>query len=726
MTVARNETLVITGMTCANCSARVEKELQQQPGVKEATVNLATEKATISYDETTSSQALITAIENIGYGAIIYDEAHQATIFEEQQKYIKKMRSELIISTLLTAPLMIAMIASLLGVHANWVMFFHQPIVQLLLATPVQFVIGARFYKGAFHALKTKAPNMDVLVAMGTSAAYFLSVYMGFFTNNSGSLYFESSAMIITLILLGKYLEQSAKSKTGNAIRQLMDLQAKTALVIRDGQEYTVAIEEVTLEDTVIVLPGGQIPVDGEILSGSAAIDESMLTGESVPVEKKEQDQVFGGTINTNGSLKIQATNLGSNTVLAKIIRMVEDAQGSKAPIQQIADKISSIFVPTVLIVAFVTLLLTGFLSNNWESAIIHSVSVLVIACPCALGLATPTAIMVGTGLGAKQGILIKGGEALQKATEITSVILDKTGTITVGKPEVTAFESQEPTALATLVALEKNSEHPLAKAIVHYGANLTTVPEVTNFTVLPGAGITGEVAGQEYFVGTRKLMTEIAVDFTAFHTRAQKWEEEGQTVMFMSDKQHVLAVIAVADQIKPSSPQAIARLQEQGIAVYMITGDNQLAANYIGQKVGIPAENIFAEVLPADKQKHVAQLQNQKEIVAMVGDGINDAPALALADIGIAMGNGTDVAMETAEITLMNSDLQSLGKMIDLSQVTLKKIKQNLFWAFFYNVIGIPFAAFGLLNPIIAGGAMAFSSVSVLLNSLSLNRKKL
>ena len=674
------ETFAITGMTCANCSARVEKELKATEGVLEANVNLATEKATVQFDGNLTAENLIQRVEAIGYGAILFDEAHKQKIQEEKAAYLRKMKRDLILSAVLTAPLMIAMIAMLLGSHAGWVHFLHLPLVQLILVTPVQFGVGQRFYRGAYHALKTKAPNMDVLVAMGTSAAFALSVYNGFFNPHNSDLYFESSGMIITLILLGKYLEQKAKTKTSDAIKQLMSLQAKTAMIIVAGEEKEVPIEEVQVGDILRVRPGEQIPVDGKILKGQTTIDESMLTGESLPVDKQVDDQVFGGTVNTTGSIQFSATQVGSMTVLSRIIRMVEDAQGEKAPIQQIADKISSIFVPTVLGLALLTLLATGLVTGDWQQAIVHSVSVLVIACPCALGLATPTAIMVGTGLGAKSGILIKGGGALEKIAHLTT--------------------------------------------IYHYGKDQVDILPVDNFESLTGQGVTGVINGQSYFVGSKRGLKERNISFP--EDRVLALEEEGKTVMFLTDSKKMLAMISVTDQVKASSKAAIAALHQSGIKVKMLTGDNPQTAQYIGEQVGLQASDIVAEVLPEDKAQVVKELQSNGQSVGMVGDGINDAPALALADIGIAMGSGTDIAMETADITLMNSDLLSVEKSIHLSKLTLRKIKQNLFWAFLYNVIGIPFAALGFLNPIIAGGAMAFSSVSVLLNSLSLNQKKL
>lgn len=718
------ETFAITGMTCANCSARVEKELKATEGVLEANVNLATEKATVQFDGNLTAENLIQRVEAIGYGAILFDEAHKQKIQEEKAAYLGKMKRDLILSAVLTAPLMIAMIAMLLGSHAGWVHFLHLPLVQLILVTPVQFGVGQRFYRGAYHALKTKAPNMDVLVAMGTSAAFALSVYNGFFNPHNSDLYFESSGMIITLILLGKYLEQKAKTKTSDAIKQLMSLQAKTAMIVVAGEEKEVPIEEVQVGDILRVRPGEQIPVDGKILKGQTTIDESMLTGESLPVDKQVDDQVFGGTVNTTGSIQFSATQVGSMTVLSRIIRMVEDAQGEKAPIQQIADKISSIFVPTVLGLALLTLLATGLVTGDWQQAIVHSVSVLVIACPCALGLATPTAIMVGTGLGVKSGILIKGGGALEKIAHLTTIVLDKTGTITEGKPVVADFEAVDPQALAYLTSLEQHSEHPLAKAIYHYGKDQVEILPVDNFESLTGQGVTGVINGQSYFVGSKRGLKERNISFP--EDRVLALEEEGKTVMFLTDSKKMLAMISVTDQVKASSKAAIAALHQSGIKVKMLTGDNPQTAQYIGEQVGLQASDIVAEVLPEDKAQVVKELQSNGQSVGMVGDGINDAPALALADIGIAMGSGTDIAMETADITLMNSDLLSVEKSIHLSKLTLRKIKQNLFWAFLYNVIGIPFAALGFLNPIIAGGAMAFSSVSVLLNSLSLNQKKL
>lgn len=726
-------TLSITGMTCANCSARVEKELNEQAGVLNANVNLATERATIQHDASLSVESLIESVEKIGYGAILYDDAHKAKIAEHKRKEHRKMKRDLIVSALLSAPMLIAMVFMMAGNHSFLIMFLHKPIVQFLLATPVQFLIGWRFYRGAYHAISTKAPNMDVLVAVGTSAAYLLSIYNGFLGGDPTHLYFESSAVIITLILLGKYLEQNAKNKTSNAIKQLMALQAKEAIVIREGKEQRVSIEEVLVGDTIRVLPGTQIPVDGRVLEGFSTVDESMLTGESLPVEKKADDDVFGGTLNSSGSFLFKATQIGSETTLSRIIRMVEEAQGTKAPIQAIADKISAIFVPAVLIIAVITLGVTMLVTKNWEQSLIQSVSVLVIACPCALGLATPTAIMVGTGLGAKNGILIKNGEALERASKIDALVLDKTGTITEGKPSVTDMKiyqadvtTEEMLTLAAI--LEKNSEHPLAKAIVAKAdeKNLNISEEVSHFEALVGAGIKGDINQKSYYIGTKSLMEKQNIATHQADHEVSTIESQGKTVIYIADSQQLVGIIGLADQIKKTSLKAIKELESQGVEVYMMTGDNQLAAEYIGQQIGLSAEHIFAKVLPADKANYVENLKKEGKFVGMVGDGINDAPALATADVGLAMGTGTDIAMETADVTIMNGDLQKVNSTIFLSKTTMRKIKQNLFWAFFYNTIGIPFAALGFLNPMVAGGAMAFSSVSVLLNSLSLNRKKI
>ncbi|MFV0558959.1 MAG: heavy metal translocating P-type ATPase [Enterococcus sp.] len=723
MNEVKIQNLVITGMSCANCAARVEKELKSQAGVIGATVNLATEKAMVQYQET-SIEKIIAAVQAIGYGAIVDDEAHQQEVQQKKTKKLQRLKRDVLISLFLVTPLILTMVASLLGIHSPVVMFFHKPLIQFILVTPIQFVIGARFYRGAYHAVKTKALNMDVLVVIGTTAAYLLSVYNGFLGQRSHELYFESSGMILALILLGKYLETLAKTKTSQAIQQLMSLKVKTARQLVDGKMQVIPVELVEVGMQLFVKPGETIPVDGVIVSGHSTVDESMLTGESLPQEKTSGDMVFGGTVNTTGQLTMTAKKIGSQTMLEKIIRLVEEAQGVKAPIQQLADKISGIFVPIVLVIALLTFILTGIITNQWELAILHSVAVLVIACPCALGLATPTAIMVGTGLGAKNGLLIKGGQALETTAEVRALVLDKTGTITIGKPIVTDFVSQIPEGLQIIKSIETHSEHPLANAIVAYQEE-TPLLSISEFKSLPGFGVEALVNEQKYWIGNARLVKDQTRP-SDYVKRAERWQADGKSVMYLADQSEVLAIFAVADQIKPSSKRAIKAIQAQKIAVYMLTGDNPQVAQAVGAAVGILSENIYAQVLPAEKAQIVQKIQGSGAKVAMVGDGINDAPALALADVGIAMGNGTDIAMETADVTLIHSDLVYLEKMFELSSQTMKKIKQNLFWAFIYNVIGIPIAAFGFLNPIIAGGAMAFSSVSVLGNSLRLNRLQL
>lgn len=731
----QTQSLNITGMTCANCSARVERELKKQSGVTNAFVNLATEKATVTFDPLAINvPALIQSVERIGYGAIIDDSAHQQQLQQEKNQQAHSLKRDFIISACLSVPLVGAMLLSFMGLNNNPIIrFMHQPWVQLVLATPVQFWVGLRFYRNAYHAIKTGAPNMDVLVAMGTTAAYALSLYNGFFSNNHSNLYFESSAVIITLILLGKYLEQAAKGKTSQAIKQLMQLRAKTAWVVRDGQEVAVPVEDVQVGDIVRVRPGEKVPVDGMITENTCVIDESMLTGESLPVEKKVGDKIIGGTLNLNGAPLMRTTEVGSQTALAQIIHMVQEAQGSKAPIQKIADRIAALFVPAVLIIALLTLIITGLITGNWQTAIIHAVAVLVIACPCALGLATPTAIMVGTGLGARNGILIKGGEYLEKTAQVNAVILDKTGTITAGQPTVTDWlpaQNMQSEKFASMVtALEKLSEHPLAAAIVRYGEkqlDQTALPVINDFQNQTGAGVRGRIDEQSIVIGTRALMQQEGVSTEDIEPNIVQLESDGKTVILAAANGAYCGMIAVADQVKPTSKQAIEALQKRQIEVYLLTGDNTRTAHAIGEQVGLDKKHIFAEVLPQDKAAYVKKLQAQGKIVAMVGDGINDAPAIAQADIGMAIGTGTDIAMETADMTLMRGDLRSIGEAITLSQKTMRKIKQNLFWAFIYNTVGIPFAALGLLSPIIAGAAMAFSSVSVVLNSLSLNRVKI
>ncbi|WP_278244300.1 copper-translocating P-type ATPase [Caldisalinibacter kiritimatiensis] len=594
---------------------------------------------------------------------------------------------------------------------------------QLILATPVQFIIGYRFYKGAYHSLKGGGANMDVLVAIGTSAAYFYSLYNVLV--GIPHYYFESSAVIITLILLGKMLEAIAKGKTSEAIKKLIGLQAKTARVIRNGEEQDIPVEEVVEGDVVIVRPGEKIPVDGKIIEGNSSVDESMLTGESIPVDKRKGDEVVGSTINKHGTFKFTATKVGKDTVLAQIIKLVEEAQGSKAPVQRLADKISGVFVPTVVSISIITFIAWYLVTGNFTNALISSVAVLVIACPCALGLATPTAIMVGTGKGAENGILIKGGEYLEKAHSIDTIVFDKTGTITKGEPEVTdiiSFAKDEDTVLTLAASAEKGSEHPLGEAIVKRAKEKEIeFKEIENFEAIPGKGIQAVIEGKTIYVGNRKLMIEKDIEIDNIEQDISKLEQEGKTAMLVSVSDKVIGIIAVADTIKEGSKEAIQQLRDMGVEIYMLTGDNQRTANAIAKEVGI--KNVIAEVLPENKAEKIEELRNQGKRVGMVGDGINDAPALTIADVGFAIGTGTDIAMEAADITLMKGNLKDIVASIELSRKTMRTIKQNLFWAFAYNTAGIPLAAFGFLSPMIAGAAMALSSVSVVSNSLRLKR---
>lgn len=720
--------LNITGMSCAACSARIEKKLSRMEGVKSAGVNLTTEKATVEFDSAAVSPSdLVSAVKSLGYGAAVEEEAAKDREQEARDKETRSLRYSLTASVILSSPLILAMIFSMAGVKAG---FFQNAYFQLATATLVQFLIGWRFYRNAFFALRSGGANMDVLIAMGTSASYFFSLYNVFFeapaADGKKDLYFEASAVIITLILLGKYLEAVAKGKTSEAIKKLMGLQAKTARVIRDGKETDLPIEEVRIGDRIVVRPGERVPVDGRLVEGSSSVDESMLTGESIPVEKKPGDLCIGATVNKYGTFTFEASRIGRDTVLAQIVKMVEDAQGSKAPIQKIADRVSGVFVPTVIGIALVTFFVWFFTTGDLNRAIVSAVSVLVIACPCSLGLATPTAIMVGTGKGAENGILIKGGEYLETTYRINAVVLDKTGTLTKGKPEVTDFiplgTMEKPDLLRLAAAAEKRSEHPLGASIYEHGnQTLGAIPDPDDFETIPGRGVRAVVEGKNLLVGTRRLLEESGMDCSNAVSTLERLENEGKTAMLMAVDQQPVAVFAVADTLKESSAEAVSELRGMGVEVYMMTGDNRRTASAIAKQAGV--EHVLAEVLPENKAQEVEKLRRSGRTVAMVGDGINDAPALATADIGMAVGTGTDVAMEAADITLMRGDLRTIPAAIRLSRKTMRKIRQNLFWAFFYNSIGIPFAAFGFLNPMIAGAAMAFSSVSVVTNSLSLKR---
>lgn len=787
----------IKGMTCAACSARIEKVLSKTSGVKEANVNLATEKASILYDkEVLKEKDIIDKIQDMGYNIVFdkvelklkgmscaacaagiektiskipgvynaavnfagefivieynknevdvgkftemirkmgYDVLEKSDDFKdrekaERDKEIQGLGRLAAISAVFSAPLLFTMFLMVTGKPGG---ILSNPWFQLAMTVPVQFGVGFRYYKGAYYNLKNKTANMDVLIALGTSAAFLYSIYNAITLpphEIHHHLYFESSAMIITLITFGKYLEARAKGKTSEAIKKLMGLMPKTARILRNGTEIDIPIEEVKLGDIVVVRPGERIPVDGIILEGYSSIDESMLTGESMPVEKKVGDEVVGATINKTGSFKFEATKIGKDTVLSQIIKMVEDAQGSKAPIQKTADQVSQVFVPTVILIAVITFVAWSFIAKDFTSGVINAVSVLVIACPCALGLATPTSVMVGTGKGAENGILIKGGQHLERAHEIDTVILDKTGTITKGEPEITdiiAYGNFNNTDILKLAAsAERGSEHPLGEAIVKEAQRKNLNLDFAEaFEALPGYGIKAKIKGIDILFGNRRLMGKNDIEIGEIEKTLEKLEKEGKTSMIIAADNKIVGIVAVADTLKANSQEAIAKLKQMGINVWMITGDNKRTAKAIAKKVGI--DNVLAEVLPENKAKEVEKLKSQNKIVAMVGDGINDAPALAAADIGIAIGTGTDVAIEASDITLISGDLRGVATSIRLSRATMKNIRQNLFWAFIYNTIGIPFAALGYLSPAIAGAAMAFSSVSVVSNALRLRKFK-
>lgn len=716
--------LKIHGMTCAACSGRIERVLSKTQGVSSVVVNLTTEIASVDFDDSKINQEeIISKIQKLGFGAEPYNEKEE----KKEKSADRALLISFIISAVLTAPLILGMLLSFVGLEIH---FLHNPWFQLIVATPVQFVIGFRFYKHGFIALRGKSPNMDVLIALGTSAAYFFSLYnvlAGNVTHGSmHGLYFESSMTVITLILLGKFLETKAKSKTSEAIKKLMELQPENATIIVDGVEKFVPISSVEIGDILLVRPGERIPVDGVITEGESAVDESALTGESLPVDKKTGDMVFCATINSSGAFKMKASGIGKDTALSNIIRMVREAQGHKAPIQKTADRVSAIFVPGILIIAFITFVGWQIASGSFETALINAVSVLVIACPCSLGLATPTAIMVGTGLGAEKGILIKGGEYLETAHKISAVVFDKTGTITKGKPEVTDFvmitgKMSEEEVRRISASVESLSEHPLGKAIS--GIESSRVAEIQDFKAHIGMGVSANAEGKTIAIGTRELMVLFETEISQRTEEIMsKLENDGKTVMCVSIGGEVASVIAVADGIKKEAADVISVLRAMNIKTYMITGDNEKTAAAIAYNVGI--DSFFSKVKPEEKAWHIKRLQDEGHVCAMVGDGINDAPGLAAADVGIAMSNGTDIAMDTAGITLMNGNLNLVPAAIKLSEFTMKKIKQNLFWAFIYNSIGVPFAAFGFLNPIIGGAAMAFSSVSVVANSLLLKRK--
>lgn len=742
----KEETFVIDGMTCASCVINVENAVKKLQGVETAVVNLTTEKMTVDYNPDVVSESQIEqAVADAGYGATVFDPSTAKSQIERQSEATQNMWHKFLWSAVFALPLLYLSMGSMMGL---WVpdivnMSLHPMIyglVQMVLTLPVMH-FGRRFYVNGFRTLFKGHPNMDALVALATSAAFLYSLY-GIYhialghAHHAHELYFESVAVILTLITLGKYFETLSKGRTSDAIQKLMKLSAKEATVIRDGVEQAIPIEEVVIGDRILVKPGEKIPVDGVVLSGHSAIDESMLTGESIPVEKVADDKVYGASINGAGVLTIQAEKVGDETLLAQIIKLVEDAQQTKAPIAKIADRVAGVFVPTVIGIAFVSALFWYFvMSQTFVFSMTVAIAVLVIACPCALGLATPTAIMVGTGRGAENGILYKRGDTLENAHHIDTIVFDKTGTITQGKPQVVdifAYQGTAKALLAQVASIEKLSEHPLSQAIVEKAvADQVDLLEVTNFTSLTGLGLTADLAGQILYVGNRKLMEEQGVDLTAAEQAVQAATEQGQTPIFISANANLLGLITVADLVKEDSKTTVAKLQEMGIDVVMLTGDNAKTAQAIANQVGI--KTVISEVLPDQKSQAIQNLQSQGKIVAMVGDGINDAPALAAADIGIAVGSGTDIAIESADIILMKPEISDVIKVLSISRYTIRVIKENLFWAFIYNILAIPVAMgllhlFGgpLLNPMIAGLAMGFSSVSVVLNALRLKYIKL
>ena len=746
--MSKQKEYIIEGMSCASCAMTIENAVSKIPGVDKASVNLATEIMTVEANDSVTPEAIAKVVDGVGYSARPRGKSVEEELEEKNEKkeaHLREMKRNLTISAIFTVPLLFIAMADMVGIPMPaFLSPMQSPVsyalIQLALSLPIVW-IGRRFFVDGFKALSKGHPNMDSLVALGTSAAFLYSLYGTYHVleghaHFAMNLYYESAGVILTLITLGKYFEDVSKGKTSMAIQTLVGLAPKMATVLRDGQEVEVPVEEVQVGDLIRVKPGEKVPVDGVVTEGNSTVDESMLTGESIPVSKSVGDEVIGASLNKTGSFILKATKIGKDTALSQIIQLVEQAQGSKAPIAKLADKVSGVFVPIVIVLALVSGLAWYFLGQeSWVFALTITISVLVIACPCALGLATPTAIMVGTGKGAENGILLKSGEALEEANHVNMVVFDKTGTITNGTPVVTdvvTADSTDAEAIIRLAAsLEVASEHPLGEAIVAKAKEQgAAFDEVTNFEAIPGFGIKGHVGETLVFLGNEKWMRENGLANVEMNEKANSFAEQGKTPLYIGYNDAVQGLIVVADTVKESSARAIQTLHEMGIQVAMMTGDHERTAQAIAAEVGI--DRVFSEVLPQDKANYVSKLQEEGYIVAMVGDGINDAPALAQAQVGIAIGTGTDVAIESADAVLMKSDLMDVPAMLKLSRATIRNIKENLFWAFAYNIIGIPFAMgvlhlFGgpLLNPMIAGAAMSFSSVSVVLNALRLKRWK-
>lgn len=745
----KTETYQVSGMTCAACSSAVERVTRKLPGVSESNVNLTTNMLMITYDDTKlGSEEIITRVDKAGFQAALYiekDKAEKEHEREDLEQSIKRTKRKLLVNIIVAIPLLyISMghmvpfpmpLPAILDMHHNPMYF---AAAQLVL-TSIILYNGRKFYVVGFKSLFRGHPNMDSLVAIGTGSAFLYSLVMTLAIPSDEmavhNLYFESAAIVVTLVMLGKYMESRSKGKTSEAIRKLMELAPDTAIVLRNGEQKEVPVEQVGLDEEILIRPGSRIPLDGIILEGSTSVDESMLTGESIPVEKDKGDEVIGGSVNYQGALTVKVTHVGADTTLAKIVKMMEDAQGKKAPISKLADTVAGYFVPAVIVIAIVASVIWLLLGHDLTFVLTIFVSVLVIACPCALGLATPTAIMVGTGLGASHGILIKSGEALEISHKVDTVVLDKTGTITEGQPTVMEVlpKDIDPNELLWIAAsCEQVSEHPLGQAIVRHAKEKgLQLANVTEFQSITGQGIKADVEGVHYMIGNKKLCSEQALNLAGYEAKADEIAEKGQTPMYVAKEGSVIGIVSVADPVKKTSEKAIRQMQHMGITVYMLTGDNQLTADYIGRNIGV--DHVIAEVLPGDKANVVENLQAEGKRVMMVGDGINDAPALVQADVGVAIGSGSDIALDSSDIVLMKSDLSDVYKAIKLSKSTIRNIKQNLFWAFFYNACGLPLAAGALyaingtlLSPIFAGLAMSLSSVSVVGNALRLKRLKL